>query len=52
MTKTHTIETIEEYDNFGRLIKKTITETTETDDCPISYTHTFTPYSDNTNDTH
>lgn len=29
MTKTHTIKTIEEYDENGKLARKTITETTE-----------------------
>lgn len=29
MTKTHTIETIEEYDKDGKLTRKTTTETTE-----------------------
>lgn len=29
MTKTHTIETIEEYDKDGKLTRKATTETTE-----------------------
>ena len=29
MTKTHTIETIEEYDENGKLVRKTAAETTE-----------------------
>ena len=39
MTKTHIIETIEEYDANGKITRKTVTETTEenTDQAP-SYT--------------
>ena len=32
MTKTHTIETIEEYDSNGKLTRKTTTETNEETD--------------------
>ena len=34
MTKTHTIETIEEYDSNGKLTRKTVTETTEENNDP------------------
>lgn len=34
MTKTHTIETIEEYDSSGKLTRKTTTETNEETDQP------------------
>lgn len=34
MTKTHTIETIEEYDSNGKLIRKTTTETNEENNRP------------------
>ena len=34
MTKTHTIETIEEYDSNGKLTRKTTTETNEETDHP------------------
>lgn len=44
MIKTKTVETIEEFDRDGLLIKKTVTETEETDDSPIRYAHTSTPY--------
>ena len=32
MTKTHTVETIEEFNDEGKLIRKTTTETTEESD--------------------
>lgn len=34
MTKTHTVETVEEFDENGKLLKRTVTETDETDDNP------------------
>lgn len=43
MIKSKTIETVEEYDESGRLVKKTVTERDETDDCPVGYTHTSAP---------
>ncbi len=43
MIKTKTIETIEEYDETGRMIKRTVTETEETDDNPVKYAHTSAP---------
>ena len=44
MVKTKTIETVEEYDETGRLVKKTVTETEETDDSPVQYAHISQPY--------
>lgn len=44
MIKTKTIETVEEFDENGKLVKKTITEREETDDSPVQYTHTSAPY--------
>lgn len=43
MIKTKTIETVEEFDENGKLVKKTTTETEETDDNPTRYTTTTTP---------
>lgn len=43
MIKTKTIETVEEYDSNGKLTRKTITETEETDDNPVKYSTTTTP---------
>lgn len=43
MIKSKTIETVEEFDKDGRLLRRTITETEETDDNPTRYTHTSTP---------
>lgn len=45
MTKTHIVETVEEYDENGNLLKRTVTETDETDDNPARYVHTTSPYS-------
>lgn len=44
MTKTKIVETVEEFDMDGRLLKRTVTETEETDDNPARYTHTSAPY--------
>lgn len=44
MIKTKTIETVEEYDENGKLVKKTTTETEETDDNPARYMHTSSPF--------
>lgn len=44
MTKTHTVETVEEFDENGKLLKRTVTETDETDDNPVRYTSTVSPY--------
>ena len=44
MTKTHIVETVEEFDENGKLLKRTVTETDETDDDPVLYTHTTYPY--------
>ena len=44
MTKTHIVETVEEYDENGNLLKRTVTETDETDDNPARYVHTTSPY--------
>lgn len=41
MVKTKTVETIEEYDENGKLIKKTVTETEETDDSPVRYPYSY-----------
>lgn len=47
MTKTHIIETIEEYDTNGKITRKTVTETTEENNDPApSYTpQWWTPFS-------
>lgn len=44
MIKTKTVETIEEYDADGKIVKRTVTETEETDDNPTKYVHTTSPY--------
>lgn len=44
MTKTRIVETVEEYDDNGNLLKRTVTETDETDDNPVRYVHTTSPY--------
>lgn len=44
MIKTKTIETVEEYDENGKCVRKTTTEKEETDDTPTQYKHTSTPY--------
>lgn len=43
MIKTKTVETMEEFDKDGRLLKRTVTETEEVDDSPVRYTHTSSP---------
>lgn len=44
MIKTKIVETVEEFDGDGKLLRRTVTETEETDDNPAEYQHTFTPY--------
>lgn len=44
MITTKIVETIEEYDTDGKLVKRTVTETEETDDNPTKYVHTTSPY--------
>lgn len=44
MVKTHIVETVEEFDDSGKLLKRTVTETDETDDDPTRYTHATYPY--------
>ncbi len=44
MVKTKTVETIEEYDENGKLVKRTVTETEETDDSPVRYSHQTVPW--------
>lgn len=43
MIKTRTIETVEEFDENGKLIRKTTTETEETDDNPTRYNFNYIP---------
>lgn len=43
MIKTKTVETVEEFDKDGKLVKKTVTETEETDDNPTRCVHTNAP---------
>ena len=43
MNKTHRVETIEEYDENGKLIRKTVTEETEETDAQVP---TYSPYWD------
>ena len=43
MIKTKTVETVEEFDESGRLLKRTVTERAETDDNPAQYVHTSSP---------
>lgn len=43
MVKTKTVETIEEYDEKGKLVKRTVTETEEMDDSPVRYSYQTTP---------
>ena len=38
MIKTKIVETVEEYDADGKLVRRTVTETEETDDNPTMYT--------------
>lgn len=44
MIKTKTVETVEEFDEGGRLLKRTVTEREETDDKPVQYVYTSSPY--------
>lgn len=44
MIKTKTVETVEEFDENGKLVRKTTTEKEETDDNPTKYIHTSTPH--------
>lgn len=44
MTKRNIVETIYEYDNEGKLLKKIVTETHEEDDVTYGYTTTSKPY--------
>lgn len=44
MIKTKTVETVEEFDENGKLLRRTITESEETNDDPVKYTHTSAPY--------
>lgn len=43
MIKTKIVETVEEYDKEGILVRRTITEREEVDDNPTEYTFTSTP---------
>lgn len=43
MIKSKIVETIEEYDESGRIVKKTVTEREETDDSPVGYTYASAP---------
>ena len=43
MVKTKTVETVEEYDENGELVKRTVTETEETDDSPVRYSYQTAP---------
>ena len=43
MTKTHIVETVEEFDENGKLLMRTVTETDETTDEQICHTHTIFP---------
>lgn len=45
MIKSTTVETVEEFDKDGSLLRRTVTETESTDDNPTCYTHTSFPYS-------
>ena len=44
MIKRKITETVEEYDDYGDLVKRTITETEETDDAMMATTTTSAPY--------
>ena len=44
MIKRKIVETVEEYDKNGKLVTRTVTETEETDDNPVQYVHSTTPY--------
>lgn len=44
MIKTKTVETVEEFGEGGRLLKRTVTEREETDDKPVQYVYTSSPY--------
>ena len=43
MFRTKIVETVEEFDEDGKLVKKTTTETEETDDNPARHNTTITP---------
>ncbi len=43
MIKTNTVETVEEFDESGRLLKRTVTETEEVDDSPARYSYSSSP---------
>lgn len=48
MTKTRTVETIEEFNNEGKLVRKTTTETTEESDATDRwYPYTIPTYDPN-----
>lgn len=47
MIKTKTVETVEEFDENGKMTRKTVTETEETDDSPVRYQYTTIPYCPN-----
>ncbi len=44
MIKTKTVETVDEFDEKGVLLKRTVTETEETDDNPVRYAYTSAPH--------
>lgn len=44
MAKRDIVETVYEYDNEGKLLKKTVTETHEEDDVTYGYVTTSKPY--------
>lgn len=44
MIKTKIVETVEEFDTDGRLLRRTVAETEETDDNPVRYPYTTAPY--------
>lgn len=44
MIKTKITEIVEEFDENGKLVKKTTTEREETDDSPTAYKYVTIPY--------
>lgn len=43
MIKRKITETVEEYDKDGKVVRKTTTETEETDETPVQRTYPFAP---------
>ena len=47
MTKRHVVETVEEYDDNGKMTRKTITETDEEDNSKYTWNYPYPVYTPN-----